>query len=95
MDQLQWKPDEPVEVSVLGERAGAPIPARILEIAGKRVCVGSAAHVEGGAAVRLEGGGQLVLGEVIDTGPGRFWVEIHHMLLDTAAMNWQKQGWRG
>ena len=95
MAQLKWQPDEPVELSILGNGAGVPVLARILELAGKRLRLGVAANVEGGAAVRLEWGGQLVLGEVLDIEPGGFWVEIHHVLLGTAGMNWQKQGWRG
>jgi hypothetical protein len=92
--QLKWKPDEPAELRVLGNGAGALIPARILELAGKRMRLDAAAPVEGGAAVRLEWDGQLVLGQVLEVEPGGFWMEIHHMLLDTAGMDWQKQGWR-
>jgi hypothetical protein len=31
---------------------------------------------------------------VLSTGPGGFWMEIHHMLLDTAGLNWRKNGWQ-
>lgn len=94
-DQLKWKPEEPAELRVLGNPAGALIPARILELAGKCMHVRAAAPMEGGAAVRLEWDGQLVLAQVLEVEPGGFWMEIHHMLLDTAGMDWQKQGWRG
>ena len=51
-------------------------------------------NVKGGAAVRLEWDGQLLLGQVLNTEPGGFWMEIHHMLLDTAGLSWQKSGWQ-
>ena len=51
-------------------------------------------RVQTGAAVRLEWDGQLVLGEVLNTEPSGFWMEIQHMLLDTAALGWQQQGWQ-
>jgi hypothetical protein len=35
-----------------------------------------------------------VLGEVFETEPGGFWIEIHHMLLDTAELIARKQGWQ-
>jgi len=97
MRKLNWKPDEPALLSVLGEGALAvpkPQPVRILELSGRRVRLAGAATVKGGAAVRLEFGGQLLLGQVLSTEPGGFWVEIHHVLLDTNALNWQKQGWQ-
>jgi hypothetical protein len=34
------------------------------------------------------------LGQALNSEPGGFWMEIQHMLLDTAALNWQKQGWQ-
>jgi hypothetical protein len=34
------------------------------------------------------------LGEVLNAEPGGFWIEIHHMLLDTAGLSWQKAGWQ-
>jgi hypothetical protein len=35
----------------------------------------------------------VLLGEVLNVEPGGFWIEIHHILLDTAEAAWQKQGW--
>jgi len=96
MPTVNWKPEEPAELSVLGSEETArssPQTVHILEVSGKRVHLAAAAIVGCGTAVRLEWGGQLVLGEVIESGPGGFWMEIHHMLLDTASLNWQKQGW--
>jgi hypothetical protein len=94
MYPLKWKPEEPAELRVLGNGACAAAPARILELAGKRMRVSAAAKVEGGAAVRLEWNGQLVLGQVTEIDPDGFWLEIHHMLPDTASLDWQKQGWQ-
>ena len=96
MRELTWKAEEPAELKVLGREpngAAAPEPARILELSGRRVHVAAAATVAGGAAVCLEWGGQLVLGQVLSAEPGGFWMEIHHMLLNTAELDWQKQGW--
>jgi hypothetical protein len=56
--------------------------------------LGAGLTVKTGAAVRLEWDGQLVLGEVLQTEPSGFWIEIQHMLLDTAALTWQQQGWQ-
>jgi len=95
MRELNWKPEQTAEVSRLGDGAPLVQTARILEISGKRVRLASALAVESGAAVRLEWDGQLLLGQALNSEPGGFWMEIHHMLLDTAARNWQKQGWRG
>ena len=95
--KLNWKPDESAELSVLGGEADAatsPQAARILELSGKRLHLAATTSVKGGAAVRLEWGGQLVLGQVLDTEPGGFWIEIHHMLLDTAGLDRQRQGWQ-
>jgi hypothetical protein len=92
---LKWQPDEPAELCVLGNGAAAPVPARIRALAGKRLRVSTAATVAGGAPVRLDWANQLILGQVLDLEPGGFWVEIHHMLLDTAGLDWQKQGWPG
>ena len=50
--------------------------------------------MKSGAAVRLEWDGQLLLGQVLSTEPGGFWMEIHHMLLDAAGLSWQKNGWQ-
>ena len=93
--QLQWKPDQPAELRILGNGAQAPVAARILELSGKRLRVRAASQVACGAAVRLDWGGQLVLGVVLDIQPDGLWVEIHHTLLDMPALDWQKQGWRG
>jgi len=101
MRELNWKLGQSAELTVLGD--GPPAgprgqPARILEFSGRRmhVSAGLAAGVDvkGGAAVRLEWGGQLLLGQVLNTEPGGFWMEIHHMLLDTAGLSWQKSGWQ-
>ncbi len=93
MRELNWKPDQAVQVSVLGDGAGAGA-ARILELSGKRMRLSAGPTVKSGAAVRLEWDGQLVLGEVLQAEPGGFWVEIHHMLLDTAELIARKQGWQ-
>ncbi len=93
MRELNWKPDQEVQVTVLGDGTGAG-PARILELSGKRMRLSAGLPVTSGAAVRLEWDGQLVLGEVFETEPGGFWIEIHHMLLDTAELIARKQGWQ-
>ncbi len=93
MRELNWKPDQSVQLSVLGEGASAG-SARILELSGKRIRLAAGLPVKPGAAVRLEWDGQLVLGEVLDIQPAGFWIEIHHMLLDTAGLAWRKQGWQ-
>jgi hypothetical protein len=91
--ELQWKPDQAVELSVLGNGARSGL-ARVRELSGKRMRVAASLPVETGAAVRLEFEGQMLLGEVLNTDPEGFWMEIHHMLLDTAGLTWQKQGWQ-
>ena len=91
MRELNWKPEQSVALSVLGEGAGAGA-AHILELSGKRMRLGAGLTVATGAAVRLEWDGHIVLGEVLTTEPSGFWIEIHHML-DTAALTWQ-QGWQ-
>lgn len=93
MRELNWKPEQPVQFSVLGDGACAG-PARIQELSGKRMRLSAALPIKTGAAVRLEWDGQLVLGEVLNIEPPGFWIEIHHMLLDTAGLAWQKQGWQ-
>jgi hypothetical protein len=93
MRELNWKPGQSAELSVLGERASTGYPAHILECSGKRMRVASELQVTGGAAVRLEWDGQLLLGQVLHTEPGGFWMEIHHMLLDSSDPTWQKNGW--
>lgn len=90
--KLNWKPEQAAELSVLGDGVNGACGVRILELAGKRVRVAAAETVKSGAAVRLEWDGQLLLGQVLDSQPGGFWVEIHHMLLDTAALKWP--GWK-
>jgi len=92
MRELKWKPEQPVELSVLGDEACAG-RARILEVSGKRLHLATALPVTMEAAVRLEWEGQLLLGEVLTIEPGGCWIEIHHLLLDSAAAAWQKQGW--
>ena len=93
MRELSWKPEQSVALSVLGDGACAGT-ARILELSGKRMRLGTGLTVKTGAAVRLEWDGQLVLGEVLNIEPSGFWMEIYHMLLDTAALTWQQQGWQ-
>ena len=93
MRELNWKPEQSVALNVLGDGACAGA-ARILELSGKRMRLGAGLTVKTGAAVRLEWDGQLVLGEVLQTELSGFWIEIHHMLLDTAALSWQQQGWQ-
>ena len=93
MRELNWKPEQSVALSVLGDGACAGA-ARILELSGKRMRLGAGLTVKTGAAVRLEWDGQMVLGEVLQTELSGFWIEIHHMLLDTAALSWQQQGWQ-
>lgn len=93
MRELNWKPEQSVAMSVLGDGACAG-EVRIVELSGKRMRLGAGLTVKTGAAVRLEWDGQLVLGEVLDTGPSGFWIEIHHILLDTDTVTWQQQGWQ-
>ncbi|HTQ57206.1 MAG TPA: hypothetical protein VMI94_22205 [Bryobacteraceae bacterium] len=93
--QLKWKPDAAAELRVLGNGAGAAIPVRLQELTGKRMRITAAAAVACGAAVRLDWEGQLVLGVVLEADPDGFWIEIQHMLLDAAGLDWQKQGWHG
>jgi len=93
MRELNWKPEQSAELSVLGEGACAG-PARILEFSGKRMRLASGLQVKSGAAVRLEWDGQMLLGQVLNTDPGGFWMEIQHMLLDTGGMSWQEKGWQ-
>ena len=93
MRELNWKPEQSAELSVLGEEACAG-SARILEFSGKRMRLAAGLPVKSGAAVRLEWDGQLLLGHVLNTDAGGFWMEIHHMLLDTRALSWQKKAWQ-
>ena len=97
MRELNWKPGQSAELTVLGD--GPPAgpaghSARILEFSGKRMRLAAELPVKGGAAVRLEWDGQLLLGQVLNTEPGGLWMEIHHMLLDTGGLSWQKNGWQ-
>lgn len=96
MRELNWKPEQFVELTVLGDgsRAIPAGPARLLELAGKRLRLTASVPLPAGAAVRLEADGQLVLGEVLEAGPSGAWIEIRHMLLDAAELSWQKQGWQ-
>ena len=93
MRELNWKPEQSAELSVLGEGACAG-RARILEFSGKRMRLAAGLKVKSGAAVRLEWDGQLLLGQVLNTDPGGFWMEIQHMLLDTGGLSWQNKGWQ-
>lgn len=101
MRELKWDPEQPVELSVLGDGTGTVSPGdiarqcvRILELSGKRMRLAAERPVSGGAAVRLEWEAQLVLGQVLNAEPGGFWMEIHHILLDNDRQSWQKQGWQ-
>lgn len=100
MRELNWKAGQTVELSTLGEApaAGAVLrPARILELSGKRAHLAmdfASKPLPAGTAVRLEWDGQLLLGEVQQVEPSGCWMEIHHMLLDTAGLGWQKNGWQ-
>jgi hypothetical protein len=99
MRELNWQPGQSAEWSVLGAGASASPavqPARILEFSGKRIRVAAElpAALKGGAAVRLEWDGQLLLGQVLNTEPGGFWMEIHHMVLDAGGTSWRKNGWQ-
>jgi hypothetical protein len=57
MRELNWKPEQSVALSVLGDGACAGA-ARILELSGKRMRLGAGLTVATGAAVRLEWDGQ-------------------------------------
>jgi hypothetical protein len=97
MRELNWKPGQSAELSVLGEGAGAgPAghPVCIREFLGKRMRLAADLRVKGGAAVCLEWDGQLLLGQVLTTEPGGFWMEVHHVLLDAGGLSWQKNGWQ-
>ena len=92
MSELQWKPDTVVQLEVLGEKPSAGT-VRIVEITGKRLRMRTGLKLPAGAAVRLQWDGQMVFGEVLASEADGCWMEIQHMLLDTAALNWQQQGW--
>ncbi len=94
MRELQWTPEQAVQLDVLGEKPASGT-ARILEVRGKRVRLATDMKLAAGTAVQLQWSGQMLLGEVLDSEPEGFWMEISHMLLDTSALNWQAQGWRG
>lgn len=101
MRELKWNPEQPVELSVLGDGTGtvsgddnARQCVRILEFAGKRMRLAAERPVAGGAAVRLEWEAQLILGQVLNAEPGGFWMEIHHILVDADRQTWRKQGWQ-
>jgi hypothetical protein len=96
MRELSWRPGQSAELSVLGDAAcvGPARIARILEYSGKRIRLAAELKVQSGAAVRLEWDGQLLLGQVLTSGSDGFWMEIHHILLDTGALSWQKKGWQ-
>jgi hypothetical protein len=93
MRELNWKPDQSVQLTVLGD-ASAAASARILDVSGKRMRLAAEMSLKPGAAVRLDWDGQLVLGEVLQSEPSGFSIEIHHMLLDTAGLSWHQQGWQ-
>jgi hypothetical protein len=93
MRELNWNPEQSVEMTVLGEAPRAA-SARILELSGKRLRLAPGIPLATGAAVRLAWNGQLLLGEVLDATPSQAWIEIRHMLLDAPELSWQKQGWQ-
>ena len=93
MRELKWTPGQSAELSGLGNGESRRTTVTILELSGKRLRLGAEQPVTGGAAVRLEWEGQMVLGQVLNAQPGGFWMEIHHVLLDTASLQWQQQGW--
>ena len=93
MRELKWQPGQSAQLSVLGDAACSG-PARMLELSGKRMRLASDLKIKGGVAVRLESDGQLLLGQVLTSEPGGFWLEIHHMVLDIGAQTWQKNGWQ-
>jgi hypothetical protein len=97
MRELNWKPGQSAELSVLGEGAGAgPAgrPAASSSFPANACAWPAELKVPCGAAVRLEWDGQLLLGQVLNTEPGGFWMEVHHMLLDAGGLSWQKNGWQ-
>jgi hypothetical protein len=101
MRELNWKPGQSAELRVLGEGAGAGpagYPSSIIEFSGKRMHLATELPAEmklqSGAVLRLESDGQLLLGQVLTTEPGGFWMEVHHMLLDAGGLSWQKNGWQ-
>jgi len=94
MRELKWEPGQSAELSVLGDGGNSRQQSRILELTGKQVLVAAKQPVKTGAAVRLEWNNQLLLGEVLNAEPDGFRMEIRHMLLDTDALSWQKQGWQ-
>ena len=93
MRELQWSPGQAVQLDVLGEKPSSGA-ARILEVSGKRVRLATEIKAAAGTAIRVQWDGQMLLGEALASEPDGFWMEISHMLLDTAALNWQAQGWR-
>jgi len=95
MRQVNWKPGQSAELSTLGEGTCAGPgrhPVRILEFSGKQMRL-AGMRVKSGTAVRLDWDGQLALGKVLNTEPEGFWIEVHHLLLDTAGPNGQKNFW--
>jgi hypothetical protein len=94
MRELEWSPEQAVQLNMLGEKPASGT-ARILEVSGKRARLATDMKATAGTAVQLQWNGQMLLGEVLSSEPDGFWMEISHMLLDTAALNWQAQGWRG
>ena len=93
MSELQWKPEQVVQLDVLGGQPAAAT-ARILELSGKRLRLATELKVIPGAAVRLQWDNQVLLGEVLSSESDGFWIEISHLLLDTAALMWQPQDWQ-
>lgn len=56
--------DMPVTVTVLGTAVPQVIPARVQDMSGHGLCLGISSSVPNGAAVKVEGDGMLLLGEV-------------------------------
>lgn len=93
MRELTWKPGQAAELSTL-DREPCDGPASILEFSGRRMRLATGLKLKGGVPIRLEWDGQLLLGQVLNTEPGGFWMEIQHMLLDTATVSWRDKGWQ-
>ena len=95
MRELNWKPGESAEVSLLGDPDASRVahPARILEFSAKRLRLAVGLPVKTAAPVRVEWDGQLLLGQVLNTEPDGFWIEVQHILLDAGGLSWRKNGW--
>src|SRR5690349_5775543 len=74
MRELKWTAGQSAELSGLGKGESRRMTVTILKLAGKRLHLGAEQPVTGGAAVRLEWDGQMVLGQVLNAHPGGFWL---------------------